>query len=66
MIDDIDLWRAARLLVDRYGDAAEIEAAARADERLEAGDMEGRTVWLQIVDAVCELQRGRKPGEAVN
>lgn len=66
MIDDIDLWRAAKLMVDRYGVEAEIEAASRADKLLEDGDLEGRAAWLRIVDAICELLRGRNPGEAVN
>ncbi len=31
----------------------------RADELMGAGDMEGRRVWLNIVDAIKELQRTR-------
>ncbi len=56
MTSDIDLWRAAELLVDRYGDGAAIEAAKRADDMLEQGDMEGKAVWLRILEAVKELQ----------
>lgn len=59
MIADIDVWRAAKLLIDRHGDAAALAAAQRADAMLESGDMEGRTVWLAILRAVEELQRGR-------
>ncbi len=29
---------------------AEIEAAQRADELLAAGDMDGRGVWLRVVE----------------
>lgn len=34
---------------------AGIEAAQRADELLAAGDMDGRRVWLRILEAVKEL-----------
>ena len=37
-------------------------AAMRADALLEAGDMEGKAVWLRILSAVQELQQ-REPGE---
>lgn len=47
---------AAKLLVDRYGDEAGIEAAKRADDMLEQGDMEGKAVWQRILAAVPELQ----------
>ena len=42
--DDAELWRAARLLVDRYGDRAGAEAVARADTMQEIGDEEGTDV----------------------
>ncbi len=34
-------------------------AAMQADKRTEAGDMEGRRVWLSILEAIEELQRTR-------
>ena len=37
MIPDLDIYRAAKLLVDRHGEGAPIRAAERADELLEAG-----------------------------
>ena len=37
MISDLDLWRAARIMVKRYGDGAATEAAMRADEFLDQG-----------------------------
>ncbi len=52
----------AHELIEQYGEAADIEAAMRADERLAAGDMEGEAVWLKIVKAVEEL-RQREPGD---
>lgn len=40
-----DIYRAAKLLIDKHGAEATIHAALRADELLEAGDMDGYAVW---------------------
>jgi len=61
---DIDTYRAAHLLIGRYGDDAPIEAAMRADELMEAGDMEGVAVWKRIVKAIEELLSEERPGDA--
>jgi len=61
---DIDTYRCAHLLIDRYGDDAPIEAAMRADELMEAGDMDGEAVWLRIVKAIAELLSEERPGDA--
>ena len=45
MIPDRDVWQAAVLLVKRYGDDALLEAAERADQMLEEGDMAGAETW---------------------
>jgi len=62
MPDEIDIYRSAKLLIDQHGDDAARHAAMRADALLEAGDMEGKAVWLRILSAVQELQQ-REPGE---
>jgi len=41
VIDDRDVWAAALLIVKRYGDDAMHEAAERADQLLDEGDMAG-------------------------
>ena len=56
MISDLDIWRAANLLIRQHGENAEIIAAHRADELLERGDLDGEVVWLRIKRAVGELQ----------
>ena len=61
MTSDLDIYRSANELIKQHGDAADIEAAMRADERLAAGDMEGEAVWLRIVKAVEELGAREKP-----
>ena len=62
MPDDLDIYRSAKVLLNRYGDGASLHAANRADEMLDAGDMDGQAVWLRIHDAVLELGR-TAPGE---
>ncbi len=47
MTSDLDIFRSANELIKQFGDAADIEAAMRADELMEAGDMEGDAVWLR-------------------
>ena len=41
MTSDLDIYRAANELIEHHGEAADIEAAMRADELMEAGDMDG-------------------------
>jgi hypothetical protein len=62
MIEPIDIYRTAKLLIDRHGDLAAIEAATRVDEMTAKGDMDGRRTWLDVLKAIDELQ-GVTPGE---
>jgi hypothetical protein len=39
MIDDPEIFRAAKLLIDQHGEDAALRAAQRADELLEEGDV---------------------------
>ena len=57
MMSYIDIYRAASELIKQHGDMAAIEAAMRAGEILEKGDMDGLVVWKRIVKAVEELLR---------
>jgi hypothetical protein len=42
MIEDPDIWRAAKLLIDQHD--APLRAAQRADQLLEGGDVTGHAV----------------------
>ena len=55
MIVERDVWQAAKLLIDQHGTEAPIHAARRADEMLDAGDLEGQAVWKAILKAAIEL-----------
>ncbi len=59
MSEEKDIWHAAKLLVDRYGDEAPVQAAMRADALLAEGDIDGQAIWKRILNAVEELLRGR-------
>ncbi len=63
MTSDLDIYRSAHELIEQHGDAADIEAAMRADELMEAGDMEGVAVWKMILKAIKELLDNTPPGD---
>jgi hypothetical protein len=67
MTANLDIWRAANVLVKEYDDEAPLIAARRCDALLADGDVDGERVWKSILRAVEELQRTeRKDGERVN
>ena len=61
-IAQVDVWRAANVLVKQHGEDAVIIAAQRADALLAEGDVEGQRVFKEIVKAINELKR-TKPDE---
>lgn len=44
IISQRDIWLSAKAMIQRYGSNGGIEAAERADELLEKGDLEGSSV----------------------
>jgi len=61
MTADIDIYRTANELIKQHGDDAPIHAAMRADELLDAGDLDGAAVFKRILRALRELD-GTAPG----
>jgi hypothetical protein len=60
MIDDPDIIRAAKLLIDQRGEYAASCADSRAKELFVRGDIDASALWRQIVAAIEELrQAGR-------
>jgi hypothetical protein len=55
VIPEIDIWRAASLMLKRYGQRALEECAARADELFTEQDHDGAAVWRRITAAVDQL-----------
>ena len=66
MIDDPDIYRAAKLMIDQHGDEASRRAQRRANDLARTGDSDGVAIWGQIVKAIEELQHRRREGEAVH
>ncbi len=63
MTSDRDIWRAANKPTDPCVDKVWFHTAQRADQLLEAGDMDGRRVWRRIVEAINELQKTGLAGQ---
>ncbi len=61
MPDEIEIYRSAKLLIDQHGEDAPIFAAKQADKCLEAGDLDGKAVWMGVIRAIEELQDQRPP-----
>jgi hypothetical protein len=55
VIPEIDIWRAAYLMLRWYGETAQEEGARRADELEAAGDEAGVKVWRRINNAIGQL-----------
>jgi hypothetical protein len=58
MTSDLDISRAATLLLKQHGQDAGIVASQRADLMLERGDRDGQLVWLRIRRAIAALYPG--------
>jgi hypothetical protein len=52
MIQDIDIHRSAKALIDQHGENALVEAINRAAHFKASGDEEGKNVWLRIADSI--------------
>jgi hypothetical protein len=59
-MEEIDIWRTAKILIDSHGKRAWMEAAQRADHALSDGKLEVAAVWTRIWKAVQALQK-QKP-----
>ncbi len=67
MTSDIDIYRAAGVIINKYGKYAHIHSTKRASAMLDKGDMDAYAMWKRILRAVEELQGAvPKPGEAVH
>jgi hypothetical protein len=62
VIPEIDIWRAANLMLKRYGEKAFEESSTRTDELAADGDHDGAATWRQITAAVKQLANNVPPG----
>ena len=61
VIPEIDIWRAANLMLKRYGEKAFGESSTRADELAADGDHDGASTWRRITAAVKQLANNVPP-----
>jgi len=61
-IPNVDIDRAAWIMIRNYGGNAMLEAAIRADNLLDAGNFEACSIWRRILDAIERLQ-AKAPAE---
>jgi hypothetical protein len=62
VISEIDIWRAANLMLKRYGAKAFEESSTRADELAADGDHDGASTWRRITVTVKQLANNVPPG----
>jgi hypothetical protein len=61
VIPEIDIWRAAALMLRRYGDKALEQSRTRIDELAADGDHDGADAWRRITTAVEQLTNTPTP-----
>jgi hypothetical protein len=62
MIPEIEIWRAATLMLKRYGEKALEESTKRVDELAAGEDYDGAAIWRRITTAVEQLANNTPPG----
>ena len=55
MIREIDIWRVAVLMVNRYGDQAKTNSQRRAEELATNSDHAGAAIWRRVTVAIEQL-----------
>lgn len=61
-MDEIDIWRAANLLIQQYGEGAGQEAARLGGLAVGKGDPEGERVWVEVSRAIKTLMETNLSG----
>lgn len=64
MATDSEIYRAANLLIQEFGEMATIGAQVKADQMQDRGDRAARSVWLRVARATQELLSDSSPGRA--
>ena len=61
LMNEADVWRAAKEMIQQYGAEALERARARAEKLREYGIEDGYDEWTRIANAIAELER-KTPG----
>jgi hypothetical protein len=60
-MEPVDIWRSAKLMVDRHGIFAPQECRRRADELAASGDADGEAAWEAVRRAAEGLLENGPP-----
>ena len=55
VINDPDLLRAARFMIDKYGEHAALMAAKRAHDLVMAGQRQAAAIWIRVGFAAAQI-----------
>jgi hypothetical protein len=55
VIREIEIWRVAVLMINRYADEAEANSFRRAEELAAEGDHAGAAIWRRVTVAIEQL-----------
>jgi hypothetical protein len=64
MTVDAEIYRAANMLIQQYGEKATTRAAIQVDEYRAKRDTASQEVWEQILEAVREILSQEIPADA--
>ena len=56
-MDEIDIKRAAGLMIELYGSAASLSAKARGKRAFDLGSTDGFHAWKRVADAISDMER---------
>lgn len=65
MVDELDIYRTAQLMVNQHGLDAPIHAAMRQDQLSASGDLQGAAVWKRVLAAVDGLLATKRSDETL-
>ena len=57
MLSDLDIYRAAHLMMHSYGGDAELEAAINADRMLRRGNRDELLTWFRIWRTIAVMRQ---------
>ena len=61
VIQEIEIWRVAVLMIKRHSDEAEANSFVRAEELAAEGDHAGAAIWRRVTVAIEQLTDTTQP-----
>ena len=62
----LDNYRAAKIVLDQFGEDAERQALGHIDRLFEAGDHDGVARWMSVLTAIQQLRQTDAQSAAVH